>query len=55
MAALRLDGRAYPGVLEVTRVGAGVRVVNRVDLERYLVGVVSAEMGNRRTPRSSRR
>ena len=46
---LLLEGRAYPGALEVTRTGASLRVVNRVDLEQYLVGVVAAEMG-RRTP-----
>lgn len=46
---LLLEGRAYPGVFEVTRTGAGLRLVNRVGLEQYLVGVVGAEMG-RRTP-----
>lgn len=44
-----IDGRAYRGTLELSRGSDGIRVVNQVDLEDYLVAVVGAEMG-RRTP-----
>lgn len=44
-----IDGKAYRGILELSRGADGVQVVNRVDLEDYLVAVVGAEMG-RRTP-----
>lgn len=44
---IRLDGRPYHGALELRRGADGVRVINRVGLEEYLVGVVSAEMGRR--------
>lgn len=44
---IRLDDRLYHGALELRRGADGVRVINRVGLEEYLVGVVSAEMGRR--------
>ena len=44
---VRVNGRPYRGVVEFVRDTAGVTVVNRLLLEAYLVGVVSAEMGRR--------
>jgi len=44
---LRLNGRPYPPTLEILRVGDALAVVNEVDLEDYLVGVVRAETGDR--------
>ena len=44
---VRVNGRTYRGVVEVVRHTAGLTVVNRLLLESYLVGVVSAEMGRR--------
>lgn len=41
------NGRSYGGTLELSRGPDGVRVVNRITLEEYLVGVVAAEMGSR--------
>jgi stage II sporulation protein D len=46
-APLRLDGKAYRGVAEVLRDRTGLTVVNRLGVESYLLGVVSAEMGRR--------
>jgi stage II sporulation protein D len=46
---VRVNGRTYRGTVEVVRDTAGITVVNRLLLETYLLGVVSAEMG-RRTP-----
>jgi SpoIID/LytB domain protein len=43
-APLTLDGAGYRGELTVTRAAGGLRVVNRVPLERYLDGVVSGEL-----------
>jgi len=37
-------GRIYRGEIEVLRAGSGLSVVNVVDLEDYLLGVVPAEM-----------
>ncbi len=44
---VEVNGRGYRGALELGRGGDGVRVVNRLAMEEYLVGVVSAEMGRR--------
>ena len=44
---VRVNGRTYRGVVEIVGDAAGLTVVNRVLLESYLVGVVSAEMGRR--------
>ena len=44
---LRVNGKPYRGAADVLRGSAGVTVVNRLGLEAYLQGVVSAEMGRR--------
>jgi stage II sporulation protein D len=44
---VRLGGRPYHGGLTIFRDRTGLTVVNRVGLEDYLAGVVSAEMGRR--------
>ncbi|MEZ0336547.1 MAG: SpoIID/LytB domain-containing protein, partial [Gemmatimonadales bacterium] len=44
---VRVNGRSYRGQLEVLRDPSGVTLVNRLGLEEYLQGVVSAEMGRR--------
>jgi stage II sporulation protein D len=44
---VRVNGRDYAGEILVLRDRTGVTVVNRVGLERYLVGVVAGEMGRR--------
>lgn len=43
---VRVNGRDYRGTIEVRRVGAGLQVVERVGIESYLAGVVSAELGD---------
>ena len=42
---VRVDGRDYRGVIEIRRAGAGITVIERVGIESYLAGVVSAELG----------
>jgi stage II sporulation protein D len=44
---VRVNGRDYRGEIELLRDRTGVTVVNRVGLESYVLGVVSAEMGRR--------
>ncbi len=44
---VRLNGRAYRGIVEVLRDRTGITLVNRLGMESYLLGVVSAEMGRR--------
>ncbi len=44
---LSVDGRSYRGALDLLRVGDRLQVVNRIDLEDYLLGVVGAELGRR--------
>jgi stage II sporulation protein D len=44
---LRINGRSYRGMIELLRDSTGITVVNRLGLETYLLGVVSAEMGRR--------
>jgi stage II sporulation protein D len=44
---VRVNGRTYRGIVEIVRDTAGITVVNRLPLESYLLGVVSAEMGRR--------
>ena len=44
---VRVNGRPYRGDIQVLRDRTGLTVVNRVPLEAYLLGVVSAEMGRR--------
>jgi stage II sporulation protein D len=44
---LTLNGRDYPGPLEIVKTGEGLAVVNEVPLEDYVVGVVRAEIGEK--------
>jgi stage II sporulation protein D len=44
---VRINGRTYRGSLDLLRDSMGITAVNRVGLESYLPGVVSAEMGRR--------
>jgi stage II sporulation protein D len=46
-APLRVNGKLYRGAADLLRDRAGITVVNRLGLEAYLQGVVSAEMGRR--------
>jgi stage II sporulation protein D len=48
-APLRINGKSYRGVAELLRDRTGITVVNRLGIEAYLQGVVSAEMGRRRS------
>ncbi len=44
---VRVNGQTYRGLVELVRDSTGLTVVNRLFLESYLAGVVSAEMGRR--------
>ncbi len=44
---VRLDGRDYRGEISIISGPAGLTAVNRLGLESYLAGVLSAEMGRR--------
>jgi stage II sporulation protein D len=44
---IRINGKPYRGTADLLRGRAGVTVVNRLGLEAYVDGVVSAEMGRR--------
>jgi stage II sporulation protein D len=44
---LRLNGREYPGALEIIRTGDALTVVNELPLEEYLAGAVKAEAGDK--------
>jgi stage II sporulation protein D len=44
---VRVNGKGYRGSVVILRGGTGITVINRVGLESYLLGVVSAEMGRR--------
>jgi stage II sporulation protein D len=44
---VRVNGRGYRGSIVVLGGTTGITVINRVGLESYLLGVVSAEMGRR--------
>lgn len=44
---VRVNGRSYRGAAVILRGGTGLTVINRLGLESYLLGVVSAEMGRR--------
>ncbi len=46
-APLRVNGKPYRGQAEVLRDRTGLTVVNRLGMESYLLGVISAEMGRR--------
>jgi stage II sporulation protein D len=45
--ALRLNGREYPGSLEILQTPDGIVVVNELPLEDYLAGAVKAEAGDK--------
>ena len=49
-APVIVNGRLYHGTLTALRDRTGITLVNRVPLEAYLRGVVSAEMGRRTAP-----
>ena len=44
---VQVNGRPYRGTVHAFRAAAGVTLVNRLPMETYLLGVVSAEMGRR--------
>jgi len=44
---LRLNGREYPGALEMVRAADGIVVINELPLEDYLAGAVKAEAGDK--------
>jgi len=46
-ALVQVNGRPYRGTITALRDRTGVTVVDRVSMETYLAGVVSAEMGRR--------
>jgi len=46
-ALVRVNGRPYRGTITALRDRTGVTIVDRVPMETYLAGVVSAEMGRR--------
>jgi stage II sporulation protein D len=52
-ATLRVNGRSYRGLLDILRDSTGLTVVNRIGMEAYLLGVVSAEMGRRNVAEQS--
>ena len=43
---LRVNGREYPGALEIAPGGDGLVVINEVPLEDYVAGAVKAEAGD---------
>ena len=45
--AVRVNTRDYPGVIEISKTGEGLLVVNQLPFEEYLVGTVQAEAGDR--------
>jgi stage II sporulation protein D len=46
-APIWVNGKPYRGLVEIIRDRSGLTVVNRLGIEAYLQGVVSAEMGRR--------
>jgi stage II sporulation protein D len=44
---LRVNGREYPGAIEILRTGDTLTVVNELPLEEYLAGAVKAEAGDK--------
>lgn len=52
-APVRINGRAYRGLAQILRDRTGLTVVNRLGVEEYLPGVVSAEMGRRSSTEES--
>jgi stage II sporulation protein D len=51
---LRVNGREYPGAMDLVRNGGGLALVNEVPLEEYVAGVVRAEVGERWPPEALR-
>ena len=51
---LLLNGREYPGPLDLVKTGEGLAVVNELPLEDYLVGVLRAEVGDKWPPEALR-
>ncbi len=47
VGALRLNGREYPGSLEILRNGDGLVVVNELPFEQYLAGVLKVEASDK--------
>jgi stage II sporulation protein D len=45
--SLRVNGREYPGALEIVRSGDGLTVINELPFEEYLAGAVKAEAGDK--------
>jgi stage II sporulation protein D len=45
--SLRLNGRDYPGTIEIAASGSGLAAINELPLEEYLAGAVKAEAGDR--------
>ncbi|HSE06649.1 MAG TPA: SpoIID/LytB domain-containing protein [Methylomirabilota bacterium] len=45
--SLRVNGRDYPGALEIVRSGDTLTVINELPLEEYLAGAVKAEAGDK--------
>lgn len=45
--SLRLNGRDYPGTIELATSSDGLAAISEVPLEEYLVGAVKAEVGDR--------
>lgn len=46
-ALVQVNGRPYRGTITALRDRSGVTIVDRLPMESYLIGVVSAEMGRR--------
>jgi stage II sporulation protein D len=44
---LRINGKGYRGTTEVTASGRGLLVINEVDIEEYLVGLINCEISSR--------
>jgi stage II sporulation protein D len=44
---IRLNGREYPGALDVVRSGDGLAIVNELPLEEYVAGVLRAEASDK--------
>jgi stage II sporulation protein D len=44
---LRINGKGYRGTTEVTASGRGLLVINEIDLEEYLVGLINCEISSR--------
>jgi stage II sporulation protein D len=42
-----VNGREYPGALEIVRSGDTLTVINELPLEEYLAGAVKAEAGDK--------